>query len=95
MLWKGKESGAYPWGKENDLEQLIYEIDDSHPETNAIHGEAESTYTLKDRTLTWRGHLTFTSDASNFYYKYTRELFKDGALLKTKTWQETIPRDLQ
>ena len=28
---------------------------------------------------------------TNFFYKYTRELRKDGALVKTKTWEETIP----
>jgi len=35
------------------------------------------------------------SDARNFYYKYTRQLLKNGQLLKEKTWQETIPRDHQ
>jgi predicted acyl esterase len=95
VLWKGKMGGEYPSGKETDLEQLTYEIDDAHPEVNTIRGEAESTYQLKGRTLVWRGHLTFTSDSANFYYTYTRELLKDGALLKTKTWKETIPRDLQ
>ena len=58
-------------------------------------GEAETIITLKDRVLTWRGHLSVTSDVKNFYYKYTRELMKDGATLKTKTWEETIPRDFQ
>jgi len=43
----------------------------------------------------WSGHLTVTSDAKNFFYKYTRELRKDGNLIKTKTWEKTIPRDLQ
>jgi hypothetical protein len=95
VLWKGKMGGEYPWGKETDLEQLTYFIDDNHPDVNTIHGEAESIYALKGRTLIWRGHLTFTSDATNFYYTYTRELLKDETLLKTKTWKATIPRDLQ
>ena len=70
-------------------------MEDAHPETNVIHGEAESTLDLKDRVLVWSGHLSFTSDAKNLYYKYTRELRKDGTLLKTKTWEEVIPRDFQ
>jgi len=41
--------------------------------------------------LVWSGHLSFTSDPKNFFYKYTRELRKDGNLLKTKTWEERIP----
>jgi hypothetical protein len=85
----------YRWGKETDLERLTYEIEDAHPEVNVIQGEAETTLELRDRVLVWSGHLTFTSDATNFFYKYTRELRKDGGLIKTKTWEKTIPRDLQ
>jgi putative CocE/NonD family hydrolase len=95
VLWKGKMGSTYPWGKELDLEQMTYEIQDDHPETNVIHGEAETTVTLKDRVLVWRGHLSVSSDARNFYYEYTRELSRDGKSIKTKTWKETIPRDLQ
>jgi len=95
VLWKGKMGGEYPWGKETDLEQLTYEIDDGHPEVNVIRGEAETTLDLKTRVLVWSGHLSVTSDANNFFYKYTRELRKDGKVVKTKTWEETIPRDLQ
>ena len=93
--WKGKDGYEYPWGKQDDFENLTYQGDDAHPETSSVWGEAESVFTLKGRTLTWRGHLSVTTDQNNFYYKYTRELVKDGQLLKTKTWQETIPRDHQ
>jgi uncharacterized protein len=95
VLWKGKMGSEYPWGKETDLEKLTYEIEDTHPEVNAIHGEAETTLELKNRVLVWSGHLSLTSDTKNFFYRYTRELRRDGALIKTKTWEETIPRDLQ
>jgi hypothetical protein len=60
-----------------------------------VRGEAESVFTLKGRTLTWRGHLQVTTDQKNFDYKYTRELLKDGQVLKSKTWQERIARDHQ
>ena len=45
----------------------------------SVRGEAESVFALKGRTLVWRGHLLVTTDQKNFYYKYTRELLKDGA----------------
>jgi uncharacterized protein len=93
--WKGQESGGYPWGKEIDYENLTYDVDDGHPETCSVRGEAETVFTLKGRTLTWRGHLLVTTDQKNFYYRYTRELLKDGAMVKSKTWQETIARDHQ
>jgi hypothetical protein len=93
--WKGKDAAKFPWGKESDFESMTYELDDAHPEANAVRGETESIFALKDRVLSYRGHLSVTSDAQNFYYKYTRELLKDGVLIKSKTWQETIPRDHQ
>jgi uncharacterized protein len=93
--WKGKDGYEYPWGKQDDFENLTYDVDDAHPETCSVRGEAESIFTLKGRTLIWRGHLLVTTDQKNYYYKYTRELLKDGQILKSKTWQETIPRDHQ
>jgi uncharacterized protein len=93
--WKGKEGSHYPWGTEADYENLTYQADDAHPETSSVRGEAETVFALKDRTLTWRGHLLVTTDQTNFYYKYTRELLKDGTMIRSKTWQETIARDHQ
>jgi uncharacterized protein len=93
--WKGKDGYEYPWGTQNDFESLTYDGDDAHPETSSVRGEAESVFALKGRTLVWRGHLSVSTDQKNFYYKYTRELLKDGQMVKAKTWQETIPRDHQ
>lgn len=95
VSWNGKSEETYPWGKEADTEALTYEADDNHPEVSAVRGEAEIGMALKDRTLSWRGHLTLTSDAKNFYYKYVRELYQDGKVVKQKTWEETVPRDHQ
>jgi predicted acyl esterase len=95
VTWRGKSSEEYPWGKETDLEKLTYWADDNHPEMSSILGEADTTIMLKDRVLLWRGRLNLSSDAKNFYYNYTRELLKDGQTVKTKTWEETVPRDFQ
>ena len=95
VIWKGKAETTYPWGKETDLEQLTYELNDANPAVNTIHGEAESIYRLSGRVLSWRGHLSVSSNEKNFFYEYTRELLKDGQLLKQKTWKEIIPRDHQ
>ena len=72
-----------------------YEADDAHPETCSVHGEAESVFALRGHTLTWRGHLLVTTDEKNFYYQYTRELLKDGQMYRSRSWQETIPREYQ
>jgi len=94
-LWHGKSVEEYPWGKETDYENLTYEVNDENPAVSSALGECKSVFELKDRVLTWQGHLSITSDARDFYYKYTRELLKDGQMVKQKTWEETIPRDHQ
>jgi hypothetical protein len=93
--WQGKTEEQYPWGKETDYEALTYDANDAHPEISAVQGEAKSVFELKGRVLTWQGHLSVTTDQKNFYYKYVRELLKDGQTIKQKSWQETIPRDHQ
>jgi hypothetical protein len=93
--WRGKAAASYPWGKETDYENLTYKVDDAHPELSEVRGEAESIFALSGRELRWRGHLSVTTDQKNFYYKYTRELLKDGQIVKTRTWEETISRDHQ
>ncbi len=95
VTWTGKSAEIYPWGKEDDFEGITYLVSDDDPATSSVHAEAEIAFHLKDRILIWQGHLTLSSDAHNFYYKYTRQLFKDGQEIKQKTWQETIPRDHQ
>jgi len=93
--WHGESVEWYPWGKETDYENLTYVANDHHPEACSTQGEARTVFELKGRVLTWQGHLSVTTDQKNFYYKYTREVLKDGQMVKTKTWQETIPRDHQ
>jgi len=93
--WHGQTEEDYPWGKETDYESLTYDADDLHPDVSAVQGEAKTVFELKGRVLTWQGHLSVTTDQKNFYYKYTRELMKDGRMVKQKTWQETIARDHQ
>jgi hypothetical protein len=95
VRWHGKTETTYPWGKETDYENLTYDADDARPESSAVQGEAKTVFELKNRVLTWQGHLSVTTDQKNFYYKYTREVLKDGRMIKTKTWQEAIPRDHQ
>jgi uncharacterized protein len=95
VTWRGKSEEKYPWGNETDLERITYLADDNHPESSSAEGEAEIVMALKEQTLTWKGQLKLSSDEKNFYYKYTRQLLKDGQQLKQKTWEETIPRDHQ
>jgi hypothetical protein len=95
VTWRGTSAVRFPWGAFEHSEQLVYHVDDADPAVSAVEGEAESIEMLADRVLTYRGHLAVTSDATTFHYAYTRELLRNGAVVRTKTWQEVIPRDLQ
>jgi len=95
VTWRGTAAQRYPWGSFDHFEQLVYHVDDAHPDQAATEGEAESVERLADRVLTYRGHLKFSSDAHTFHYAYTRELLRDGTVIRTRSWKEDIPRDLQ
>jgi hypothetical protein len=95
VTWHGTSAMVFPWGSFTHREQLIYRIDDAHPESAAVEGEAESVEQLKDRILTYHGTLALTSEATTFHYSASRTLLRDGVVLRTRRWQEDIPRDLQ
>jgi len=95
VTWHGTSEVRFPWGSFEHSEQLVYHVADADPAVSAVEGDAESVETLADRVLTYRGHLAITSDATTFHYAYTRELLRNGTVLRTKTWAEVIPRDLQ
>jgi len=95
VTWRGTAASSFQWGSYEHSEQLVYHVDDAHPEESAVEGEGETSERLKDRVLTYRGHLAIRSDATTFHYSFRRELLRDGVVLRTKTWREAIPRDLQ
>ncbi|HXV63206.1 MAG TPA: CocE/NonD family hydrolase, partial [Vicinamibacteria bacterium] len=90
-------SGAtrYPWGIERYRESITHQTEEDHPERTSMLGEHRMTLELDGRTLVWEAELTFRSDLDNFYYTYTRRLFENGALMRQKVWNDTIPRDHQ
>jgi putative CocE/NonD family hydrolase len=95
VIWKGSTSVSYPWGRFDHTEALTYDIDDAHPEAARVQGDSEYDQAVKDHLLTWRGRLDVSSDAHTFFYKYTRTLLRDGSIVRTRTWEEPIPRDHQ
>jgi hypothetical protein len=95
VTWKGKTAVSYPWGRFDHSEQLTYDIDDAHPDIARVRGDSEYIQAVKNHVLTWRGRLDVSSDARTFFYKYTRTLWRDGVIIRTKTWEEPIPRDHQ
>ena len=76
-------------------DELRFEVQDAHPDIASAHGEGETDVDLPGRNLRWTDTLDVRSDKTNFYYKFRRQLRKNGQLIREKKWQETIPRDHQ
>ncbi len=85
----------HPWGTERYKETITHETNDKKPAETSMRGSHRMVVELEGRTLIWEGELLFRSDLENFYYTYTRRLFENGALVRERTWTDTIPRDFQ
>jgi putative CocE/NonD family hydrolase len=85
----------YPWGTERFRETITHETNDKKPEETSLRGSHRMEVELEGRTLIWEAELLFRSDRHNFYYTYTRRLLENGAIVRQKTWNDTIPRDFQ
>lgn len=95
VVWQGTSATSFPWGRYDHLERLTYEIDDAHPDAARVLGDSEYNQRVAGHLLTWRGRHELSSDTHNFFYRYTRTLLRDGKVIRTKTWVDTIPRDHQ
>ncbi len=97
VLVTATNSGAtrYPWGTETFAESIEHRTSDTDPAKTSMRGTHRIDVQLEGRLLAWTGKLDFVSDRDNFYYTYTRELSVNGEPVRTKTWEETIPRDFQ
>jgi predicted acyl esterase len=95
VVWQGKSATSFPWGPFDHSERLTYDIDDAHPDQARVLGDSDYNQTVNGHVLTWRGHHEVSSDAHTFFYTYTRTLLRDGIVVRTKTWTESIPRDYQ
>ena len=95
VVWRGSTAVSYPWGRFDHSEKLTYDVDDAHPDAARVQGDSEYIQAVREHVLIWRGRLDVSSDAQTFFYKYTRTLLRDGAVIRTRTWEEPIPRDHQ
>jgi putative CocE/NonD family hydrolase len=95
VVWQGKSAANYAWGSADNAERLTYNVDDARPDTASVQGDSEYQQRVSGHALSWRGHLDVSSDVHTFFYKYTRTLLRDGQVVRTKTWEEQIPRDHQ
>jgi uncharacterized protein len=93
--WEGKSAAWFPWGRQDFVERLSFEADDTDPSRASAVGAAETRVSLHGRTLLWRSELELGSDAEAFRYRYRRQLDEDDRRIRERRWEERIPRDHQ
>lgn len=96
VRWEGHDSNGYPWGSTEGAERLEYEVSDADPaHARATGGAQTDLETTGGVKLSFRHRVLIESDEDAFTYDYTRQVFRDGSLLRERHWQERIPRDHQ
>jgi transposase len=93
--WVGRSKAGFPWGRQDFLERLAFEVGDDAPARASARGEAETVVSLDKRTLLWRSDLELRSDGEAFHYRYRRELHENGRPIRERRWEERFPRDHQ
>src|SRR5262249_1821184 len=93
--WSADWKSTFPWGASQGTEELRFEVDEADPAHASAWGESETEFDLPGRALRFRGTIDLSSDETTFLYRYTRELTENGEVVRTETWQESVPRDHQ
>lgn len=96
IRWEGHDSDVFPWGSQEGMERLEYQVCDADPAHARVAGGAQTDVVNgKGRKLSFRHALAIESDEEAFVYDYTRQVFQDGSLVRERHWKERIPRDHQ
>ena len=83
----------FPWAETRSSQRITHSTNKYDPADTSVRTEYSRTILIDDRELLFEAVLDFNTDLENFYYVYTRRLFENSALVREKTWDETIPRD--
>jgi len=93
ISWRGADGSQYPWGSVVDEEYLRYEVADDRPAEASARGEARTQVHLPDRLLTFHSVLELDGDVGSLRYRFTRELRRDGVLIRERAWERRFRRD--
>ncbi|MEI6157221.1 MAG: CocE/NonD family hydrolase, partial [Atribacterota bacterium] len=88
---------AWTIGNKNFASSEFYSwiVKDDDPAGASYSGMRRNVFEIPGTSLVLSSLFDISSDASNFKISITRTLLKNGKLSRTKSWNETIPRDFQ
>jgi hypothetical protein len=93
--WRGKGSYEVKGIRYSFTELNIYETNDRDPARSRFLGEASDTIELPGRKIFLLTNGEIESDEKNFHLTFTRRIYENEKLLRTREWKETVPRDFQ
>ena len=79
-------------GKDLFVEWIVSDKDPAHA---SVVGTRTVTKAFGSHEIQWSGKTEVTSDPDSFHIRHSRELRRDGNIIRKKQWDESIPRDLQ
>jgi uncharacterized protein len=92
LEWKGHGRFENLGHRYDTWERNEYETNDLDPAVSRFSGEAGHRIDLGDRKLEIKSELEVRSDATDFHISVTRYLYENGELVRTRSWNEAIPR---
>jgi hypothetical protein len=87
VSWTARQHLDLGWSRQAFFEEMTYRPD-------VVTGTAETTVRVGDRELVWRGDLEIRGDPGTFHYRYVRTLREGGRVVRERTWEEAVPRDV-
>jgi len=94
-----KTSSDYAWKiGENDFassEFYTWSVQDDDPAEALFSGMRRDIFNVYGKNLLLYCIFNISSDEQNFNISITRSLLENGILIREKTWNEIIPRNLQ
>ncbi|MBN2408134.1 MAG: CocE/NonD family hydrolase [Candidatus Aminicenantes bacterium] len=93
--WRGQGSYEVKGVRYSFTELNIYETNDRDPARSRFLGEANDRIELPGRKIFLLTNGEIVSDEKNFHLTFTRRIYENDILLRTREWKETVPRDFQ
>jgi predicted acyl esterase len=95
VKWRGESNYEIQGRRYYSFEEMLHKTNYRDPAETSFLGEAGHRMELRDRILQLNSKLLVTSDEKSFHVSFTRRIFENGALVRKRSWSETIPRLFQ